>query len=67
MHVSHRNAQNFHKETWFIPKPVYFQKYSVLLWLKVVLTQGKSKLICRYVAIMLYTQSTFAKQSKALG
>lgn len=26
MHVSHRNAQNFHKETWFTPKPVYFQK-----------------------------------------
>lgn len=67
MLVSHRNAQDFHKETWFTPNPVYFQKYSALLWLKVVLMQGESKLICRYVGIMLYTQSSFAKQSKALG
>lgn len=70
MHMNHRNAQDFHKEEmwlWNTPKPVYFQKYSALLWLKVVCMQGKIKLICRYVGIMLYTQSSFAKQSKALG
>lgn len=53
MNVSHRNAQDFHKETWFTPKPVYFQKYSALLWLKVVPMQGKTKPYCIHSPVLL--------------